>query len=40
MLDMMQKVSDPVELSPTYQTWLKVTPQELYATEAVLEKTL
>jgi len=38
MLDMMQKVSDPVELSPTYQTWLKVTPQELYATEAVLQK--
>ncbi|MEO8516723.1 MAG: DUF4403 family protein [Flavobacterium sp.] len=38
MLDMMQKVSDPVELSPTYQTWLKVTPQELYATEAQLEK--
>lgn len=36
MLDMMQKVSDPVELSPTYQTWLKVTPQELYATEAEL----
>ncbi len=37
MLDMMQKVSDPVELSPTYQTWLKVTPQELYATEAELK---
>ncbi|TGD58352.1 DUF4403 family protein [Flavobacterium humi] len=38
MLDMMKKVSDPVELSPTYQTWLKVTPQELYATDAELKK--
>ena len=38
ILDMMQKVSDPVELSPTYQTWLKVTPQELYTTDAELKK--
>ena len=38
MLDLMQKVSVPVELSPTYQTWLKITPQELFATEAVLQK--
>jgi hypothetical protein len=38
ILDMMQKVSDPVELSPTYQTWLKVTPQELYTTDAELQK--
>lgn len=36
MLDMMQKISKPVEMSPTYQTWLKITPQELFATEAVL----
>lgn len=38
ILEMMQKASQPVELSPTYQTWLKVSPQELYATEAKLEK--
>lgn len=38
MLDMMQKISNPIELSPTYQTWLKITPQELYATEAELKK--
>lgn len=36
MLDMMQKISTPVEMSLTYQTWLKITPQELFATEAVL----
>lgn len=38
ILEMMQKVAEPVEMSTTYQTWLKVTPQELYATEATLEK--
>lgn len=38
ILEMMQKASEPVEMSKTYQTWLKVTPQELYATEAKLEK--
>lgn len=38
ILEMMQKASEPIEMSPTYQTWLKVTPQELYATEAKLEK--
>lgn len=38
ILEMMQKASEPVEMSPTYQTWLKVTPQELHATEAKLEK--
>lgn len=37
MLDLMQKVSDPIEMSSTYQSWLKVTPQELYATEAQLK---
>lgn len=37
MLDLMQKVSDPIEMSQTYQSWLKVTPQELYATEAQLK---
>ena len=37
MLDLMQKVSDPIEMSATYQSWLKVTPQELYATEAQLK---
>ena len=38
MLDMMQKVSTPVEMSKTYQTWLKITPQELFASEAILKK--
>lgn len=38
ILEMMQKASEPFEMSPTYQTWLKVTPQELYATEAALQK--
>lgn len=38
ILEMMQKASIPVEMSKTYQTWLKVTPQELYATQAKLEK--
>lgn len=37
MLDLMQKVSDPIEMSQTYQSWLKVTPQELYTTEAHLK---
>ena len=38
MLDLMQKVSTPVEMSKTYQTWLKITPQELFASDAILEK--
>ncbi|EOG6904983.1 DUF4403 family protein [Flavobacterium psychrophilum] len=38
ILEMMQKASEPFEMSSTYQTWLKVTPQEIYATEANLEK--
>jgi Domain of unknown function (DUF4403) len=38
MLDMMQKISVPVELSRTYQTWLKITPLELYTTEAELKR--
>jgi hypothetical protein len=38
MLEFMQKLSKPVEVSQTYQTWLKVTPQELYTTTAELKK--
>ena len=38
MLDMMQKISNPVEMSKAYQTWLKITPQELFASEAILKK--
>ena len=38
ILEMMQKASEPFEMNSAYQTWLKVTPQEIYATEAVLEK--
>jgi Domain of unknown function (DUF4403) len=38
ILEMMQKASEPFEMNAAYQTWLKVTPQEIYATEAVLQK--
>jgi Domain of unknown function (DUF4403) len=38
MLNLIQKISNPIELSPTYQTWLRITPQELYTTEAELKK--
>jgi Domain of unknown function (DUF4403) len=38
MLNMMEKISAPVELSPAYQTWLKITPQELYTTDGELMK--
>jgi Domain of unknown function (DUF4403) len=38
ILEMMQKASEPFEMNAAYQTWLKVTPEEIYATEAVLEK--
>lgn len=38
IMEMMQKVSQPIEMSKVYQTWLKVTPQELYATNVKLEK--
>lgn len=37
ILEMMQKAAQPVEMSATYQTWLRVTPQELYATKAILQ---
>ncbi|WP_428224312.1 DUF4403 family protein [Flavobacterium sp.] len=35
--DLMLKASQPVEMNKTYETWLKVTPQEVHATEAVLK---
>jgi Domain of unknown function (DUF4403) len=38
ILDLMQKISQPIELSQTYQTWLKITPLELYTNEAELKK--
>ena len=38
--DLMQKASEPVELSKTYETWLKVSPQEVHATNAVLKNNL
>jgi hypothetical protein len=37
MIEMMEKISNPIELSSNYQTWLKVTPLELYATDAELK---
>jgi hypothetical protein len=38
MLEFMEKLSKPVEVSQTYQTWLQITPQELYTTAAELKK--
>lgn len=35
--DLMQKASIPIEMSKTYETWLKISPQEVHATEAILK---
>ncbi len=37
MLDFMEKISTPIELNSTYQTWLKISPLELYTTDAVMK---
>lgn len=37
MVEMMQKVAEPTLMSPTYQTWLKINPQELFASNAILK---
>lgn len=37
VLDALQTVSEPFQISETYETWLRVIPTELYTTEAVLK---
>lgn len=36
VLDALDKLATPTEMSPEYETWLRVVPSELYATEAQL----
>jgi hypothetical protein len=38
ILELVQKASQPIQLSTTYQTWLKIVPQELYTTQSIIEK--
>lgn len=37
VLDALDKIATPSEMSPEYETWLRVVPTELYATEAQLK---
>jgi len=38
VLDALEKVCTPSEMSADYQSWLRIVPVELYTTEAVLKK--
>lgn len=38
VLDALQKICDPFLMNETYQSWLRITPAELYTTDAVLKK--
>ncbi|HLN95521.1 MAG TPA: DUF4403 family protein [Flavobacterium sp.] len=38
VLDALEKVCTPNEMSPDYQSWLRIVPLELYTTEAKLNK--
>lgn len=38
VLDALAKVATPFQMSETYDSWLRVVPVELYATDAVLKK--
>ena len=38
VLAALEKITSPFEMNKTYQTWLNITPQELYATDAQLQK--
>lgn len=38
VLAALEKITAPFEMNKTYQTWLNITPQELYATDAQLQK--
>jgi hypothetical protein len=37
VLDALDKIATPSEMSPEYETWLRVVPTELYTTEAQLK---
>lgn len=37
VLDALDKIATPSEMSPEYETWLRVVPMELYTTEAQLK---
>ncbi|OXA83031.1 DUF4403 family protein [Flavobacterium columnare] len=36
--DLMQKVSTPIEMNKNYETWLRINPQEIHSTQAVLKE--
>ncbi|MFM2266552.1 MAG: hypothetical protein RLZ77_1972 [Bacteroidota bacterium] len=38
VLAALEKITTPFEMNKTYQTWLSITPQELYATDAQVQK--
>jgi len=38
VLDALEKICSPFEMSETYQSWLRVVPLELYTTDAKLQK--
>jgi hypothetical protein len=38
VLDALEKICQPFEMSPTYQSWLRVVPLELYSTDSKLQK--
>ncbi|RZJ30548.1 MAG: DUF4403 family protein [Flavobacterium sp.] len=38
VLDALEKISTPFEMSETYQSWLRIVPIELYTTDAEIKK--
>ncbi|AWG24015.1 DUF4403 family protein [Flavobacterium kingsejongi] len=38
VMDALAKISNPVEMSAAYESWLRLVPLELYSTDAVLKK--
>lgn len=38
VLDALEKICEPFEMSATYQSWLRVVPIELYTTQSTLQK--
>lgn len=38
VMDALSKISNPVEMSAAYESWLRLVPLELYTTDAVLKK--
>ncbi len=38
ILDALQKITTPLEMSETYQSWLRIVPIELYTTDSELKK--